>query len=423
MDNILKAISLKEKLDALRPINASLEREIWDRFRLDWNYHSNKIEGNSLTYGETKALLLFNITAQGKPLKDHFEITGHNEAVNWVLDVVKGDRSITENFIRELHKLILKEPYQTKTISQDGIPGTKTVRVGEYKSSDNHVITRTGEIFRFASATETPAMMSDLVSWYVEKVEENYKPILLATEFHYKFIRIHPFDDGNGRTARILMNFILMKFGFPPVIVREDQKEAYLSTLEQADADNTDPFVEFISDRLIESQELMLDAIKSGKVPDDNDIEKRFKLLDARISEISEGGKKSRNQADIDLFKSESASLLYQRLIEAHSKFSEYYDQTMKHYKVDDKNSILFNMDFGNFQRKNIKSFKYVGRIRARYSPNSIDLVYEYLSVNRFWNESIMSLDYGTALNEETLKTIIDFTVNEHIRYIKTKIT
>ena len=95
----------------------------------------------------------------------------------------------------------------------------------------------------------------------------------------------------------------------------------------------------------------------------------------------------------------------------------------MKHYKVDDKNSILFNMDFGNFQRKNIKSFKYVGRIRARYSPNSIDLVYEYLSVNRFWNESIMSLDYGTALNEETLKTIIDFTVNEHIRYIKTKMT
>ena len=234
MDNILKAISLKEKLDALRPIDASLEREIWDRFRLDWNYHSNKIEGNSLTYGETKALLLFNITAQGKPLKDHFEITGHNEAVNWVLDVVKGDRSITENFIRELHKLILKEPYQTKTISQDGIPGTKTVRVGEYKSSDNHVITRTGEIFRFASAAETPAMMSDLVSWYGAKVAENYEPILLATEFHYKFIRIHPFDDGNGRAARILMNFILMKFGFPPVIVREDQKEDYLSTLEQA---------------------------------------------------------------------------------------------------------------------------------------------------------------------------------------------
>jgi len=423
MDNILKAISLKEKLDALRPIDVSLEREIWDRFRLDWNYHSNKIEGNSLTYGETKALLLFNITAQGKPLKDHFEITGHNEAVKWVLDVVKGDRSITENFIRELHKLILKEPYQTKTISPDGIPGTKTVKVGEYKSSDNHVITRTGEIFRFARAAETPAMMSDLVSWYGAKIAENYEPILLATEFHYKFVRIHPFDDGNGRAARILMNFILMKFGFPPVIVREDQKEDYLSTLEQADADNTDPFVEFISDRLIESQELMLDAIKAGKVPDDKDIEKRFKLLDARIKEVSEGGKKSRNQTDIDFFMSEWANPLYQRLIEAHSKFGEYYSLSMTSNKFDHETQLIVEIDFGSFLKKNVKSFRYIGRLIANYSPNSIDIDYQYLSGKRFWNESIMRLDYGTSFNEETLKTIIDFTVNEHIRYIESKMT
>jgi Fic family protein len=89
MENTTKALELKSNLDNLRPINKEQEDRIMQKFRLDWNYHSNHLEGNTLTYGETKALVLFGITAQGKPLKDHFEITGHNEAINWVIDVVK----------------------------------------------------------------------------------------------------------------------------------------------------------------------------------------------------------------------------------------------------------------------------------------------------------------------------------------------
>lgn len=112
MKNVEKAIALKKQIDALRPLKPEDEVRIMQKFRLDWNYHSNNLEGNSLTFGETKALLLFGITAQGKPLQDHIEITGHNEAVNWVLDIIKQERPLTENFIRELHKLILKEPYE-----------------------------------------------------------------------------------------------------------------------------------------------------------------------------------------------------------------------------------------------------------------------------------------------------------------------
>ena len=112
MEEIKIALDLKESLDKLRPIDVEQENRIMQKFRLDWNYHSNHLEGNSLNYGETKALLLFGITAQGKPLKDHFEITGHNEAINWVTDMVKGERPLTENFIRELHKLLLKEPFR-----------------------------------------------------------------------------------------------------------------------------------------------------------------------------------------------------------------------------------------------------------------------------------------------------------------------
>jgi Fic family protein len=105
MKALEKAEKLKAELDALRPLDAEAEAGIMQKFRLDWNFHSNNLEGNSLTYGETKALILFGITAQGKPLKDHFEITGHNEAINWTLEIVEGETVLTESFIRQLHTL------------------------------------------------------------------------------------------------------------------------------------------------------------------------------------------------------------------------------------------------------------------------------------------------------------------------------
>ncbi|MEZ4850620.1 MAG: Fic family protein [Bacteroidia bacterium] len=254
MSNIEKSIKLKAELDALRPLKKEDEMRIMQKFRLDWNYHSNHLEGNTLTYGETKALILFGITAQGKPLKDHFEITGHDEAIKWVIDIVKQKRPLTENFIRELHKLILKEPYEIDAITPDGQPTKKRVNIGEYKTSPNHVKTKTGEIFRFATPEETPALMNDLIVWFRNQ-SENEEPnsILIAAVFHYRFIRIHPFDDGNGRTARILMNFILMQHGYPPVIIKTEDKENYFAALRQADAGQIAPFFEYIAQNLAHS--------------------------------------------------------------------------------------------------------------------------------------------------------------------------
>ena len=117
------------------------------KFRLDWNFHSNNLEGNSLTYGETKALLLFGITAQGKPLKDHLEIEGHNEAIEWVTEQVTGEYPLTESFIRELHQLLLKESYWVDAMTSEGAPTKKKVEIGRYKSQSNHVLTVTGEMF------------------------------------------------------------------------------------------------------------------------------------------------------------------------------------------------------------------------------------------------------------------------------------
>lgn len=256
MEILEKVEQLKAELDSLRPLDPEREGRIWQQFRLEWNYHSNNIEGNSLTFGETKALILFGVTAQGKPLKDHFEITGHNEAINWVLDLVNGETELTEVFIRELHKLILKEPYHIDALTYDGTPTRRKIEVGKYKSQPNHVITSTGETFYFATPEETPAKMQELIEWF--RGETKKDPIILATEFHYRFVRIHPFDDGNGRVARILMNFILMKYGYPPVIIKTEDKENYYRVLTLADSDQMEPFVEYVATNLIQSLETII---------------------------------------------------------------------------------------------------------------------------------------------------------------------
>lgn len=287
MEEILKALELKKELDSLRPLEKEQEARIMQKFRLDWNYHSNNLEGNSLTYGETKALLMHGITAQGKPLKDHFEITGHNEAINWVIDVVGGDYPLTESFIRELHKLLLKESYEVDAQTPDGKPTKKRVTVGDYKKSPNHVLTKTGEMFYFATPEETPAKMGDLMAWYNDKIPDpEFNPILLAAEFHYKFILIHPFDDGNGRTARILMNFILMKFGYPPVIIKTEDKENYYAVLRLADTGNLEAFVDYIARNLNRSLEIMIAGAKGEDIEEPDDIDKEIALLENRLNSI-----------------------------------------------------------------------------------------------------------------------------------------
>ncbi|MBK8805614.1 MAG: Fic family protein [Bacteroidales bacterium] len=288
-DNLKKATTLKQELDSFRPLTPEMEKRIMQKFRLDWNYHSSHIEGNQLTYGETKALLLFGHTAQAKPLKDHVEMTGHNEAIKYIEDVIKQERPLTENFIRELHQLILKEPYEVDAITTDGKPTKRTIKIGEYKSVPNHVKTKTGEIFYFATPEETPAKMNDLMKWYADNIQNNdLHPVLFATEFHYKFICIHPFDDGNGRIARLLMNFILMQKGYPPAIIKTEEKNAYFTALQQADAGQLEFFFNYICEQVNNSLRLMIKGAKGENIEDPEDIDKKLALLEKELDTIDE---------------------------------------------------------------------------------------------------------------------------------------
>ena len=283
--------SYKDEIDKLRPLSPELEIRIMRKFRLDWNYHSNNIEGNKLTYGETKTFLLHGITAKGKTLKDHLDIKGHNEALLMLEEIVKKETEITEKFIRELHIIILQESYYNPSRTPDGKIIPRKIEIGKYKTQPNHVLTETGETHYFASPEETPAKMHDLIQWYREankdlkdnEEESIYHPLLIASLFHYKFINIHPFDDGNGRLARILMNIILMKDGYPPVIIKTNLKEDYYIALQEADGGNEELFVKYIGEQLINSLELYLKGANNEDIEDETDIDKQIELLKASL--------------------------------------------------------------------------------------------------------------------------------------------
>jgi len=436
MESIAKAIQLKAKLDALRPLKKEDEARIMQKFRLDWNYHSNHLEGNSLTYGETKALLLFGITAQGKPLKDHIEVTGHNEAISWVWDILKQNRPLTENFIRELHKLILKEPYEVDALTPDGKPTKKKVKIGEYKTTPNHVKTKTGEIFRFATPEETPAKMHDLMVWYRDKIEEKeVNPILLAAEFHYKFIRIHPFDDGNGRTARILMNFILMQFGYPPVVIKTEDKQNYIATLEQADAGIFEPFIDYITTNLCHSLELMLKGVKGESIEEPDDIDKEIKLLEKRF-------KGSKNSHEI-LKNNSSIAELFRNSIEKASNIFTLKNGMLKAFYKNHNSIILINrkaefLSYDEaktaFSRQFFKidiiqmtskfsSFKKIGYEDLSYkSEISFNFYKSYYTVRDSHNIYLIQKLYNQQLTESEITQLINSEIRKHKEFIEQKL-
>ena len=355
MKNLELAVDLKAQLDALRPLDADQEKRIWQKFRFDWNYHSNNIEGNSLTFGETKSLLLHNITAQGKSLKDHIEITGHNEAIDVLVDLTRGDAPLTESFVRQLHELILRERCQVDAITPEGAPTRRWIEVGQYKTGQNHVQTVTGEIFRFAEPMDVPGKMHTLLQTINElQAPSSAEVVFVAAKAHYDFVLIHPFDDGNGRIARLLMNLILIKYGFPPAIIKTQDKQQYFSALRQADGGQLDVFVEYIAGCVCASLQIMLAGARGESVEEPDEQDRKIKML-ARMIE-GKAGKLSatRTVEALDTLFEHSFVPLARRLSEAAKKFEPMYSNVEKHSYVDseDISGSAFEIELADIQKR-----------------------------------------------------------------------
>lgn len=284
-----EADRLKAELDALRPLDPEREARVLQKFRLWWTYHSNAIEGNVLTQGETEVFLMEGLTAKGKPLKDHLDLRGHSEAINYLLALVRSQEPLTEHTIRELHKILLVEPYPVDAITPDGRPTTKVVIPGQYKTDPNHVRTPTGEIHYYATPAETPAKMGDLMQWWRDtRATGKMHPIEIAARFHHRFSDIHPFDDGNGRMSRLLMNLLLMQDHYPPVVIRLSERDIYLAALRRADAREEEDFLGFVAEHVVQSLELYLKGAKGEEIAELTDLEKEITLLSMELDSIEE---------------------------------------------------------------------------------------------------------------------------------------
>ena len=329
LNDLLKQVDqLKAEIDELRPIDAAQERRIMQKFRLDWTFHSNSIEGNKLTYGETKAFLLHGITAQGKPFRDYLDIKGHHTAIDYLLGRVRRQERLTEADVRELHKVILVEPYEVETRSPDGHPAKRTIQPGQYKTVPIHVETSTGEIHYYATPEETPAKMADLMAWYRRELDKGeLHPLILAATFHYQFVTIHPFDDGNGRMARLLMNLIFMQTGFPPVIVRTEDKNNYLLALEQADEGDLESFILIIGDELLRSSKLFLRGALGEPIEEISDLDKKLTILQKKIDSEKQSIGSEKGSLEFVEFVDNVLQPLLKHILFQLSKFDKFFSK------------------------------------------------------------------------------------------------
>jgi len=237
-DLLLKRIEEKKnRLDNLRPLGKDALKKLLEDIRLRHTYHSDAIEGNTLTLKETKLVIEEGITIGGKPLKDHIEARNDAEAFDLMIGLAHEKKSISQKLIQRIHEPV------TKGIIKDA---------GKY---------RTGNVRITGSTTTPPSFLKivKLMDKYIQDIKKiKLKPIEKAAFIHYKLVWIHPFYDGNGRVARLLTNFYLMKKGYPPIVLKKEDRKKYYNNLNKADHGDLSPFAEFIAKAVNESLQYYL---------------------------------------------------------------------------------------------------------------------------------------------------------------------
>jgi Fic family protein len=218
---ILKRLtSSLAELNLHRPLNASTLKKLRDQITVEMTYHSNAIEGNRLTLKETLLVLREGVTIKGKNLQEHLEAKNHEEAMNFLFEVVDSKKRLTlsHNLIRQLHQLVVKD--------------TEACIAGTYRNTDVQIL---GSKHRPPPGYQVQEQMTKFFEWMTGS-KSKYHPVEFAALAHHRFVAIHPFEDGNGRTGRLLMNLLLMRSGYPIAIIQKNDRAKYYNALDGADA-------------------------------------------------------------------------------------------------------------------------------------------------------------------------------------------
>jgi len=234
-----------KKLQSLRPLPPSSVQKLKEQFGIEMTYNSNAIEGNKLTLKETFLVINEGLTIKGKPLKDHLEAKDHYEALNYLYELIgKGSRqTVSEVFIRSIQKIVVSK--------------TDPDWAGKYR---NGGVIITGSDHKPPNASAVPYLMGKLIRW-INSNRRKLHPIELAAILHHKIAYIHPFFDGNGRTARLIMNLVLMRTGYPLVMILKNDRKRYYETLEKADNGDYLSFLRFIGQAVERSLNIYLKTL------------------------------------------------------------------------------------------------------------------------------------------------------------------
>ncbi len=424
---------LKTQLDSLSPMSEQDESRLWQKFRLLWNYNSNHIEGNTLTYGQT--VLLFKLgnefRPENSPLKDVLEMKAHDVAVHLIKSyAVDSNFKLSEKFIRELNETILVEAYHKEAKTSDGQKTFKKIIPGQYKELPNHVLLPNGDIFRYTEPGDVTAEMQSLMEWYRS---DDGLPIIKAAALHYKFITIHPFDDGNGRTARLLMNYHLMREGYPPIIITSEDKANYYYALRQADGGDIDAFIKYIAEQLVTSLTLAIKAANGEEIEEPEDIDRRLSILKKQINSISNDAP-LRESSRVKELLAQEIFPIFEKYVECLKRFEDVLEHSEKYLSSDiaidgklsiDQRKILFlkSLDGNEPISRVIQGFNYSGIRNTAIKFNSkwnVEFNFNedhYLFSNTLTNKSI-TVKYNRSIPQNE----IDSDIKETERLILQKI-
>lgn len=250
MDDILTKLDDKKKrLDSFRPLPQELVKNLDEWFKVELTYTSNAIEGNTLTRAETALVVEKGITVKGKSLKEHLEATNHVEALEYVQTLIgKKRQDLTEDDILEIHRLILNK--------------IEAESAGRYRTQ--HARLTESDVV-LPNPVKIPDLMQEFMGWLTGDNPDH--TIKIAADAHYKLVSIHPFSDGNGRTSRLLMNLLLMQQGFPPAIIRKEDRLTYINSLEKAQKNGgLDDFYNLIYEAVERSLDIYLEALEPERV-------------------------------------------------------------------------------------------------------------------------------------------------------------
>lgn len=231
---------LKRKLDVSRPLTKAEVERLYNDFKIDFTYNSNAIEGSTITLDETYAILEGKITIGGKSTKEYLDTVNHGHAFDFLLKVIKENYEFDERLIKEIHSIVLANDNENRG-SYRRVP----VRVGMHRPTE---------------ALNIPIEMEQLLKDYLG--ENKMHLVEKVADFHLKFESIHPFIDGNGRTGRLLLNFELMRNGYPPINIKFEDRERYYKAFEDYHKTGEGTLMtELVKDRVTDELECYLNIM------------------------------------------------------------------------------------------------------------------------------------------------------------------